>query len=206
MASIIRPVYDWALNLSGKPNAVWALAIISFVESSVFPIPPDLLLIPMVLAARNKAFHYAFICTVASVAGGFLGYAIGYLLFDTLGRQVLAIYGLVDKYEELQASLNGPGWWIFTWPSGGFWVIVAKGATPIPYKLVTLTAGFVKFDPVQFAAASFISRAMRFFLVAGLLWWFGEPMRAFVEKRLTLVTTLALVLVIGGFVLAKVIL
>lgn len=199
MAAIIRPVYDWALNLSAKPNAVWALAFISFLESSVFPIPPDLLLIPMVLAARNRAYHYAFVCTVASVAGGFLGYAIGYLLFDTVGKQVLAFYGLFDKYDEIAAALSDDGWW----PSGGFWAIVAKGATPIPYKLVTLSAGFVKFDPTQFAVASLISRAMRFFLVAALLWWFGEPVRQFIEKRLTLVTTLALVLVVGGFVLVK---
>lgn len=199
MAALIRPIYDWALNLSSRPNAVWALAFFAFLESSVFPIPPDLLLIPMVLAARHRAWQYAFVCTVASVAGGFLGYAIGDLLFDTLGRQVLALYGLVGKYEELSAALSHEGWW----PSGGFWAIVAKGATPIPYKLVTLTAGFVKFDPLQFAVASLISRAMRFFLVAALLWWFGEPVRQFIEKRLTLVTTAALIAVVGGFVLVK---
>jgi membrane protein YqaA with SNARE-associated domain len=193
MTAIIRPIYDWAIDLSGKRHAVWALALVSFVESSVFPIPPDLLLIPMVLAARDKAFYYAFVCTVASVLGGFLGYAIGYLLFDTIGRQIFEMYGLWEAYVGMKAGFD-------KW---GAWLIIVKGATPIPYKLLTIASGLAQFDLAQFTVASIISRAFRFFLVAALLWQFGEPIRLFIEKRLTLVTTAAVVLVIGGFVMLK---
>ncbi|MDE1148639.1 MAG: DedA family protein [Azospirillaceae bacterium] len=190
---MLKSLYDWTLRLSGHRHAVWALAAVSFIESSVFPIPPDLLLIPLVLADRRKAFWYATVCTVASVLGGFLGYAIGFYLWDTIGHRIIEAYGLIDAYNGFKADFD----------RYGAEIIILKGMTPIPYKLVTIASGAFKFDLLTFAGASIISRALRFFLVAALLWKFGEPIRTFVEKRLTLVTTLFLVLLVGGFILVK---
>jgi membrane protein YqaA with SNARE-associated domain len=191
--SPVRRLYDWLLGLSGSRHAIWALAAVSFAESSVFPIPPDILLIPMVLAARDKAFLYAFVCTASSVVGGFLGYAIGWLLFDTVGRQIFTMYGLWDAYEGLKHQFD----------TYGSWAIIIKGATPIPYKLLTIASGMAQFDLLQFTVASVISRSFRFFLVAALLWKYGEPIRTFVEGRLTLLLTLFVILLVGGFVALK---
>ncbi|MBB6254092.1 YqaA family protein [Nitrospirillum iridis] len=190
---MLQRLYDWTIRLAGHRHAVWALAGVSFIESSVFPIPPDLLLIPLILADRRRAFFLATVCTVASVIGGFLGYAIGYYFWDTIGHRVIEAYGLMDKYMEFKTGFD----------EKGAWIIILKGMTPIPYKLVTIASGAFQFDLATFAGASLISRAIRFFLVAALLWKFGEPIRTFVEKRLTLVTTVALALVISGFVLVK---
>ncbi|MEE3625804.1 YqaA family protein [Nitrospirillum sp. BR 11752] len=190
---MLRSLYDRTLALAGHRHAVWALAGISFIESSVFPIPPDLLLIPLILADRRRAFFLATVCTVASVLGGFLGYAIGYYFWDVIGHRIIDAYGLMDKYMEFKQGFD----------EKGAWIIILKGMTPIPYKLVTIASGAFQFDLLTFAGASLISRALRFFLVAALLWKFGEPIRTFVEKRLTLVTTLFLVLLVGGFVLLK---
>jgi membrane protein YqaA with SNARE-associated domain len=187
---MLRPIYDWMMRLAASDKAVLALAAVAFIESSVFPIPPDLLLIPMVLAARRNAWFYAGIATLASVAGGFLGYAIGYYLFAALGRPILEFYGAMPRYETLQAA----------YAHWGAWLIVIKGMTPIPYKIVTIASGAFHFPLATFAAASLVSRAMRFFLVAALLYLFGEPVRAFIERRLTLVTSVFAVLLVGGFV------
>lgn len=187
---MLRGIYDWVLRLAAHKHAKWALAAVSFIESSVFPIPPDVLLMPMVLAERRKAWQLAAIATVSSVIGGFLGYAIGYFLFETLGKPILEFYHVMDKYDALKQSFD-------EW---GAWIIIAKGWTPIPFKFLTITSGALHFDLTTFAIASVVSRGMRFFLVAGLLWAFGPPIRAFVEKRLGLVTTLAVVILIGGFV------
>jgi membrane protein YqaA with SNARE-associated domain len=178
------------MRLAASKNAVAALAIVAFIESSVFPIPPDLLLIPMVLAARHKAWRYAAIATVASVAGGFLGYAIGYFLFTTVGRSILEFYGAMGHYAALQAA----------YAHWGVWIIVIKGMTPIPYKIVTIASGALGFPLLLFAVASLVSRAMRFFLVAALLYLFGEPVRRFIERRLTLVTSAFAILLVGGFI------
>ncbi len=186
----MRPIYDWMMRLAATKNAVLALAAIAFIESSVFPIPPDLLLIPMVLAAPHKAWRYAAVATFASVAGGFLGYAIGYYLFAAVGRPVLEFYGAMGRYEQLQAA----------YAQWGAWLIVIKGMTPIPYKVVTIASGAFHFPLALFGAASLVSRAIRFFLVAALLHFFGEPVRAFIERRLTLVTSAFVILLIGGFV------
>jgi membrane protein YqaA with SNARE-associated domain len=169
------------------------LAAVSFVESSFFPIPPDVMLIPMILAQPRRAFWIALVCTLASVAGGFLGYAIGYWVLEGVGRPVLEFYGQTRNLEAFQATFQEYGWWI----------IVIKGATPIPYKLITIASGAAHFPLLSFTVASIISRGMRFFLVAALLWKFGPPIRAFVEERLTLVTTAFVVLLVGGFVAAK---
>ena len=185
---MLRALYDWTMRQAGKRHALWALAGVSFIESSVFPIPPDALLIPMVLADRARAFTIALVCTVASVVGGFAGYAIGYFLFEAVGRGIFEFYHLMPRYDALQELFA-------RW---GVWVIIVKGMTPIPYKLLTIASGALKFDLVLFAIASLISRSLRFFLVAALLWYFGEPIRAFIERRLTLLTTLFAALVVGG--------
>ena len=190
---MIRPLYDWMMAMAGHRHAIWYLAAISFVESSFFPIPPDIMLIPMILAQPRRAFWIATVCTVSSVVGGFLGYAIGYWVLEGLGRPVLEFYGQTKNLEAFQAMFQEYGWWI----------IVIKGATPIPYKLITIASGAAHFPLLSFAFASVISRGLRFFLVAALLWKFGPPIRAFIEQRLTLVTTAFVVLLVGGFVVVK---
>ncbi len=190
---MLRRLYDWTMSLASGRHSERALAGVSFVESSFFPIPPDILLIPMIIAQPQKAWRLATIATISSVVGGFLGYAIGYFLFEAVGQPILQFYGIVDKYDELKHLFD-------TW---GAWIIIVKGMTPIPYKFLTITSGALHFDLLVFTIASVISRGLRFFLVAALLWKFGEPIRDFIEKRLTLVLTLGLVILIGGFVVIK---
>jgi membrane protein YqaA with SNARE-associated domain len=187
---MLKRLYDWTMRLAAGPYAVPALAAIAFIESSVFPIPPDILLIPLVLARPHHAWRLAAVATASSVVGGYLGYAIGYFTFETIGRPILEFYHVMARYDALKASFN-------EW---GAWIIIAKGMTPIPYKLLTIASGAFKFDLVTFTIASLISRSVRFFLVAALLWWFGEPIRLFIERRLTLVTSLFVVALVGGFV------
>jgi membrane protein YqaA with SNARE-associated domain len=188
---MLQSLYDRTMRLAASEHAVAALAIVAFVESSIFPIPPDVLLIPMILAYPRAAWRYAAIATVASVIGGYLGYAIGYYTFSAIGRPILQFYHVMDKYDALKASFD-------QW---GAWIIIAKGMTPIPYKLITIASGALKFDLVSFTIASLVSRSLRFFLVAALLWWFGEPIRAFIERRLALVTTAFVVALVGGFII-----
>ena len=159
----MRRLYDWIMRLAASDRALPALGIIAFIESSVFPIPPDVLLIPMVIAAPRQAWRYAAVATAASVAGGFLGYAIGYYAFGAVGQPILEFYGVMDRYYALKDTFD-------QW---GAWVIMLKGMTPIPYKLVTITSGALHFDLVAFGLASIVSRAVRFFLVAALLYFFG---------------------------------
>jgi len=187
---MIRSLYDWVIRLAGHPRAVPALGVVSFLESSFFPIPPDVMLIPMVLARRDKAFRIALVCTVCSVLGGLLGYAIGYYFFATVGEWVVRTYGLQAGLEKFRAGFQ-------EW---GTWIILIKGLTPIPYKLVTIASGAAHFDLFTFVWASIVTRGIRFFLVAALLWKFGEPIRTFIEKRLTLLTWLFLIALVGGFV------
>lgn len=181
------------MRLAGHPKATWGLAGVAFAESSFFPIPPDVMLLPMVLADRARAWYFATIATVASVLGGVAGYAIGYFLLDLVGRPILRLYGLENGFAEFAAWFN----------TYGVWVIIIKGMTPIPYKVLTITAGAVHMDLVSFAAASVVARAMRFFLVAGLLYFFGAPIREFVEKRLMLVTSVSVVFLFAGFIVLK---
>jgi len=189
---MIQSLYQRTLSLAGSRHAVLALACISFIESSVFPIPPDVLLIPMILAAPSRAFRLAAICTIASVLGGFLGYAIGYYAC-AFGESVLRFYGMMDRYEALRASFA-------EW---GAWIIILKGMTPIPYKLVTIASGAFQFNLGVFAMASLISRSIRFFLLAVLLWRFGAPIRDFIERRLMLVTSVFAVFLVGGFFIVR---
>ena len=187
---MIRSLYDWVIRLAAHPRALWALAVVSFLESSFFPIPPDVMLIPMVLANRAKAFRIATVCTVSSVLGGLLGYAIGYYFFETMGEWVVRTYHMEAGLTAFRDGFD----------RYGIWIILIKGLTPIPYKLVTIASGAAHFDLFTFVWASIVTRGARFFLVSALLWKFGEPIRTFVEKRLTLLTWAFLIALVGGFV------
>ncbi|MBV9522352.1 MAG: DedA family protein [Alphaproteobacteria bacterium] len=190
---MLKRLYDWTIRLAAGPHALHALAAIAFIESSFFPLPPDILLIPMALARPRRAWWIATVATLASVAGGFLGYAIGYYLFDAIGRPVLEFYGAMGRYAALKQAFD-------EW---GAWIIIIKGMTPIPYKLVTIASGVAHFDLATFAIASLISRALRFFLLAALLYFFGEAVRDFIERRLTLVTSLFAAALVGGFIVLR---
>lgn len=187
---MICSLYDWVIRLARHRHAIPAMGAVSFMESSFFPIPPDVMLVPMVLANREKAFQIALVCTVCSVLGGLLGYAIGYYFFETIGEWVVRTYGLQAGLATFRAGFD----------EYGTWIILIKGLTPIPYKLVTIASGAAHFDLFTFVWASILTRGARFFLVAALLWKFGEPIRTFIEKRLTLLTWLFLIALIGGFV------
>lgn len=190
---LLRGLYDWTMaNASGK-HAWAALFAISFAESSFFPIAPDVMLMPMVLADRKRAFLLAAWCTLASVLGGMLGYAIGALLYDSVGRWVISVYGYGDKLEEFRAF----------YAEWGAWVILIKGALPIPYKLITILSGFAGYNFPMFVLLSAITRGARFGLEAALLYRFGEPIRAFIEKRLELVMVVVVATIIIGILLAK---
>jgi membrane protein YqaA with SNARE-associated domain len=191
--AMLRRLYDWTMELGERPGAMWALAAVAFVESSVFPIPPDVLLIPMVLAARAKWWRLAAVCTVASVLGGLAGYAIGALLFDAVGRPVLEFYGQSGTFEAFRESYN-------QW---GAWLVAGAGVTPFPYKVITIASGATGLDLGVFMAASVASRGLRFFLEAGLLCTIGLPVRHFVEKNLGLTFTVFLAALLGGFVVVR---
>jgi len=190
---MLRRLYDWTLSLAAHRHARWALAGVSFAESSVFPIPPDILLIPMVISARARAWSYALICTVASVLGGLAGYAIGFFLFETIGTSILEFYSLTDKFAAFAAQYNDYG-------AG---IVFIAGVTPIPYKLVTIASGATGLDFATFVIASIAARGLRFFAVAGLLYWAGPPIRDFVERHLGLAFTAFILLLVGGFIAVK---
>lgn len=189
----MRALYEWTMDLAAHKHARWGLALISFVESSVFPIPPDIILIPMVLAQRAMAWVYATICTLSSVAGGVMGYAIGYFLFDTVGTAILDFYGKAEEFSTFQAQYN-------EW---GVWIVLIAGLTPFPYKIITIASGVTALNFPVFIVASLIARGIRFFAVAALLWYFGEPIRAFIDKYFGLLSIVFVVLLIGGFALLK---
>jgi membrane protein YqaA with SNARE-associated domain len=186
---MLRKLYDWTLAKAAHPHAEWWLAMFSFVEASFFPIPPHPLLGLMCLAEPNKAIRFAVIATLASVAGGMLGYAIGWGLYDTVGTELLAWLGLTESFPVAVCYLN----------EYGFWLFVAKGATPIPFKLLTITAGFMGMNLVLFLLGSVVSRAISFMIVGVLFRLFGAPIKRFIDKYLGLVTAGFVVLVIGGF-------
>src|SRR6476619_531806 len=190
---MLRGLYDKVVELSKGRYALPALAVVSFAESSFFPIPPDVVLVPMALANPHKARLYALVCTIASVLGGILGYAIGAFLYDTVGHWLISIYGYGDSVEAFRAA----------YARWGAWIILIKGMTPIPYKIVRIASGFAGYDFFMFVVLSITTRGARFFLEAELLRHFGEPIREFVEKRLTLVTTGFLAVLVGGFLIAR---
>jgi membrane protein YqaA with SNARE-associated domain len=190
---MLKRFYNKVLALSSSPYAAWWLAAIAFAESSFFPIPPDALLIPMVIARPSRAWRLAGICTLASVCGGALGYAIGYELFDQFARPLLNFYHYDAAFERFKEMYQ----------TYGVWVILIKGLTPIPYKIVTIASGAVQFNFPVFMLASLATRGARFFLLAAILRRFGTPVRDFIERRLTLVTSAAACAVVGGVLLLK---
>jgi membrane protein YqaA with SNARE-associated domain len=190
---MLHRLYMRTLALAASSRAPWWLAAIAFAESSFFPIPPDALLIPMALARPDRAWRFAAICTVASVAGGALGYLIGYAVFDQLARPLIELYGYGERFAAFQAM----------YAEYGLWVILIKGLTPIPYKIVTIASGAANFSFLVFMAASIVTRGARFFIVAALLRAFGTPVRDFIERRLTLVTSLLAAGIVGGFLVLR---
>ncbi len=188
---MLRRLYDWTLSIAGSKRAVPGLATISFAESSFFPIPPDVILIPMCLARPERAFYYALVCTLASVAGGLAGYAIGYLLYETVGQWIIGVYGYADKMEGLRAFYAKWGW-----------ASVLIGAlTPVPFKLITLLSGVLEYNLLLFVAFSIIGRGARFFALASVMYFWGAPIKAFIDRYFAALTVLFAVLLIGGFVL-----
>ncbi|MBB5052603.1 DedA family protein [Afipia massiliensis] len=189
---MLRRMYDWCIAAADKPYALWLMGAVSFAESSFFPIPPDVMLIPMSLARPQKAWLYALVCTVTSVAGGVVGYAIGALLYDSVGQWLINLYGYGDKVEAFRAS----------YAEYGAWIILLKGLTPIPYKLVTITSGFADYNLLLFVVFSIIARGGRFFIVAILLNRYGTWIREAIEKRLGLWVIIATATLVLGFIIA----
>jgi membrane protein YqaA with SNARE-associated domain len=190
---MLRRIYDWALRVAGHRHAMAGLALVAFLESSVFPIPPDIVLLPMVLAAPRRAWAIAAVATAASVVGGALGYLIGAGLFEAVGRPVLEFYGQMDRFADFREIYQ-------EW---GFWFVAGAGFTPFPYKVITIASGALALDPMVFMLASIGSRGARFFLESALLWWFGPPIRRFVEAHLPVLTWLFFALLLGGFLAAR---
>ena len=190
---MLRALYDKTLQWSAHRHAIWILALVAFTESSFFLVPPDVLLIPMVLAARTKWFKIALVCTIASVLGGLFGYAIGAFMFDEIGRPILDLYHASEKFNAARLAYN----------EHGVWIVFTAGFSPIPYKIFTIASGVAGMDPVSFTLASLVGRGARFFLVAILLWRFGAPIQAFIEKRLGLLTLLFCLLVVAGILALK---
>ena len=190
---MIQRLYNWTLSMAEHPHALWVLALVSFVESSVFPIPPDILMIPMILAAPSRAFVIAGVALVSSVLGGLLGYAIGALAVDTLGQPILQALGKADSMEAFNGRFN----------EVGFWAVLIAGVTPFPYKVITIMSGWTAMPLGTFIVTSIIARGLRFFIVAALLWKFGAPIKTFIEKRLPLMFTLFVVVLIGGVYAVK---
>ncbi|GLS17499.1 cytochrome b561 [Labrys miyagiensis] len=187
---MLRRFYDWMIRASESPFAIWVLGFISFAESSFFPMPPDIMLIPMSVAQPKKAWLYATVCTVTSVVGGVFGYMIGWLLYDTVGTWLINLYGYQHGVEQFRCL----------YAENGAWIILIKGLTPIPYKIVTITSGFAGYSLFWFVVFSVITRGARFFVLAGILNYFGAPLRAFIEKYLTpVVVGLVIFLVAGVF-------
>ena len=190
---MIRALYDWVMRLAAHRHAPIALFAVAFAESSFFPIPPHVMLIPMVLANRDKAWLYALIATVASVLGGVAGYFIGYGLFDAVGKPLLEFYGNAQKFDDFAGRYN----------DYGAWIVFFAGVTPFPYKVITIASGVTGLSFIVFLASSIASRGLVFFVICGLLYFFGPPIRDFIERRLGLMFTLFLILLFGGFIAIK---
>ncbi len=186
---MLRSLYDWTMALAAHRHALAWLAVIAAAESIFFPIPPDVMIIPMVLAARERAWTILAVATIASVVGGILGYGIGYYLYEEVGRPIIDFYGYADKYGVFQ------GWY----EEYGGWIVAAGGFTPIPYKVITIATGVVQLDLTTFITASVLSRGARFLIVCALLWRFGAPIRTFIEARLGLLAFLFFAILFLGF-------
>lgn len=187
---MIQRLYDWMMAVSQTKYGMWLVAVVSFAESSFFPIPPDMMLVPMMLGNRARIWVYALVCTIASVAGGVLGYFIGMWLYDSVGMWLVQLYGAADKMEHMRDLYR-------QW---GDWVILIKGFTPFPYKFVTIASGMAGYSLPMFILLSAVTRGARFFLIAWLLWMYGEQAKTFIEKRLTSILLITLAILVVGFV------
>ena len=190
---MLRRLYDWTMGLAGHRHALPTLGAVSFVESSVFPIPPDVMMIPMILADRRRAFLIATVATVTSVLGGLLGYAIGAFAFEQIGRPILESLGKGEAMAAFNTRFN----------DFGFWPVLIAGVTPFPYKVITIMSGWTGLPILTFLVTSIIARGLRFYLVAWLLWRYGEPIRDFIERRLGLMFSLFMLLLVGGFLAVR---
>ena len=189
---MFKRLYDWTISLAQSPRASWALALVAFAESSFFPIPPDALLAPMALARPKRAFYYAGVCTVASVLGGVLGYAIGHLLYDTVGQWLINLYHYGEKVEAMQAFYAEWGWAF----------ILVKGVSPIPFKLITIVSGLMHYNFPLFVLLCTVTRGARFFLVAGAMNLWGDRLRDLLERYFAAFLGIVVVSVVVGFWLA----
>ena len=190
---MLRSLYDWTVAQSKSPYAMWILAIVAFAESSFFPIPPHALILPMVIAAPERAWRIAGVATVASVLGGAFGYMLGAVFWDSLGSQIADAYGMTARMDEFKDF----------YAENGIWAVLIGGLTPFPFKVITILSGLTGLNFWTFMVASIFSRGMIFFLIAGLLWKFGEPIRIFIERRLGLMFSLGVFALIGGFIAIK---
>ena len=186
---MIRAIYDWTLSLAAHPRALWALAFIAFIEASVFPIPPDVLMVTMIIATPQRAFLIAGVAVLASVLGGLMGYAIGAFAFESVGRPVLEALGKADAVAAFNTRFNDVG----------FWSVLVAGVTPFPFKVITIMSGWTGLPLATFVVTALIARALRFFFVAALLWRYGAPIRDFIERWLGLLSILFVVLLLLGF-------
>jgi len=192
--NLLRKLYDWTLEKSKDPKAPWFLAIISFSESSFFPIPPDIILIPMIIAKRAKAWLFAFICTISSVLGGVAGYLIGYFFYLTIGEFIIEFYSYQSEYSDFQTKYEGKIW---------LWFVFFAGLTPFPFKIITIASGALKINMISFIAIALVSRGLRFYLVATLLKFFGNYIKDYIDKYFNLFTFIFFILLIGGFIFFK---
>ncbi|WP_375691220.1 YqaA family protein [Pseudooceanicola sp. LIPI14-2-Ac024] len=190
---MLKKLYDWTMRMAEHPNALWVLALVSFAESSFFPIPPDIMMVPMILARPDRAFLIATIATVSSVLGGIMGYAIGMFAFETIGQPILQMLGKEDAMAAFSTRFN----------DFGFWAVLGAGVTPFPFKVITIMSGFTAMPLGVFIVTSILARALRFYVSALLLWKFGAPIRDFIERRLALVATVFFVLLLGGFYMTR---
>lgn len=193
LKNLTKKIYDYTLDLAAKKNALVWLFAISFIESSFFPIPPDIMIIPMVLATPKQAYKIAGVALVASVLGGYFGYAIGVFGFEVIAKPLLEFYGYMNNFHKFEDYYH----------LYGAWIVFGAGITPFPYKIITIASGVVRLDLVVFTIASILARGIRFYLIAWLLKRFGAPMKTFIEKNLNLLSILFLILLIGGFALIK---
>jgi membrane protein YqaA with SNARE-associated domain len=190
---MLRPLYNWILARSARPDAVWWMAGVSFAESSFFPLPPDIMLVPMCLAEPGKLWRYTTLCALASLLGGILGYALGFYLFETVGRLIIDVYNAQSSFDHFQDMFR----------AYGPWFLILKGVTPIPYKLLTITAGFARLDLSVFVLCSIFARFSRFYMLAVLLHFYGPQVQRLIERRLMLVTVVLLVFIVGGLLSFK---
>ena len=191
--NMLRRLYDWTINLAGHRHAIIALALVALIESSIFPIPPDILLIPIVLAMRDRAWLVASVCTIASVIGGVLGYGIGFFMYEQIGKPILDLYNYTVKFSEFQNVYN-------QW---GAWSVFFAGVTPFPYKVITILSGMTGLSLPVFILASIIARGARFFIITALLWKYGNPIQEFIERRLGALFILFVILLLGGVAIVK---